>query len=86
MVHSLTFLSNSNSKKLTMKNLLKLLTPGAIIDEEIAMKNRQVFNEILKCDLCENSKKKNRKLHMIASRIYALRCRNAELAQRNTIH
>ena len=45
MVHSLTFLSNSNSKKLTMKNLLKLLTPGAIIDEEIAMKNRQVFNE-----------------------------------------
>ena len=68
-----------------MKDVCKLLLPGSAIDESTASKNRLVLSEILQSDLCENSDKKNRLLHMIASRIYSLRCRSGELVKRNTI-
>ena len=44
VVHSLNHMASTNSKKLTMKNLMKLLIPGAIISEQAAKKNRMVFH------------------------------------------
>ena len=65
---------------------MKLLKPGITIDETLALKNRIVMSRILKFDLCENSSSNNRLQHMIASKVYSIRCRNIQLAMRNNIH
>ena len=61
----------------------KLLQEHKRLPNNIARKNRKVLAYILQSNRCEFSKYENRLSYMIANKVFALRCRNTTLIERN---
>ena len=84
-INSLNLKAKTDSYKVTIDGLEKLLAPTRTLPPKLAKKNREVFQKILRSDFCSNSDQKNRLRHMISSRVYSLRCISRELIKRNAM-